>query len=134
MFYSIYEEPVFAFSNTVYGPGSELGIICTTEYIFTYISKNFYTKVYINDAEVGTINPEGKLCSANERILAELGKENALSSSSVFVYGKEIGEITNINYQGNSTQRAFVILEHPEQDEYELFLCLSLFKMMKETV
>jgi hypothetical protein len=135
LYYTIYDEPVIAYAyKELSGHSSSLLVACTGEHIFTYISKNGYTKVYINETEVGTIIPEGKLISPNEKILAVMKMDNFQTSNPIFIYGKAVGEMVNTRYRGNHNPRAFVLLDRLEQDESELFLSLTLLKLVKVTL
>lgn len=132
IFYSIYDEPVFAYGIKTYAPGSSIAVACTSENIFTYIIKQSFTKVYINHTEIGVISPEGYLHSPNQKLLAYIDQNNVRAMQSVFVYGKEVGEMANGRVAGNEANRAFVMLDRLEQDEYELFLALTLYKLLQK--
>jgi hypothetical protein len=134
LIYSVFKEPMLAYSYKTYAPLSTLAVVCSDKNVFTYIIRKSFTKVYIDHTEIGVITPEGLLYSPNQKLLAHIDQNPIRPKQSVYVYGREVGEMAIPGFSGNqgNSDKAFVMLDRLEQDEYELFLALTLYKLLPE--
>ena len=136
LIYSVFKEAMLAYSYKSYAPFSTLAVVCSDKSTFTYIIRKSYTKVYIDYIEIGVITPEGLLYSPNQKLLANIDQNPMRPKQSVFVYGKEVGELAVPGLSGieRNSDKAFVLLDRLEQDEYELFLALTLYKLLHKVL
>jgi hypothetical protein len=136
LIYSVFKEPMLAYSYKMYAPLSTLAVVCSDKNTFTYIIRKSFTKVYIDHTEIGVITPEGLLYSPNQKLLANIDRNPLRPKQSVYVYGREVGEMAIPGLSGidRNSDKAFVMLDRLEQDEYELFLALTLYKLLPEVL
>jgi hypothetical protein len=126
---NIYGDKVIAFAAKSYPAFSSLRVAMTAENIFTFISKNDYTKIYIDDTEAGTVDNQGNLYSPNQRLLASIDTHPNMAGYAIRIYGRKVGNLNTAFAHSVRSGKAFRILERLEKDEYELFLALSMMKI-----
>lgn len=126
---NIYGDKVIAFAAKSYPAFSSLRVAITTENIFTFISKNDYTKIYIDETEAGIVDSQGNLYSPNQRLLASIDTHPNVTGYAIRIYGRKVGNLNTAFAHSMRNGKAFRILERLEKDEYELFLALSMMKI-----
>jgi len=136
-FNSIYQEPLlaYAFKEYKYPADRSILLISTDKDDFTYMTKGASTQVFLNDDEIGYIDPSGNLYDPEKKkVLAHIEMENGHSSHTVQIEGREVGEIVNARKNESPNPRAYQFLEEMSAKESNLFKALTFLSLVEESI
>lgn len=136
-FTTIYHEPLvaFAYKKYKYPADKSLLLVSTEEDDFIYMTKGTQTQVFVNNNELGMIDPDGTLYeSKTKKQLAHISADPVLSSHPVKIEGREVGEIVNARLNQSPNPRAYQFLEEMNEREAQIFKALTFLSLIEETL
>ena len=133
IFNTIYYEALVSYAILEYYDDHKLILITTTKDEFIYMIKKGSTHVYMNNIEAGVINDAGEFFSINRKLLAKIDGADHLATHAVWIQGKNIGFIANPKHAEKTLPRAYTLLKDMNQDEQNIFLCLTLINLVEES-
>lgn len=133
IFNTIYYESAVSYAILDYYADNKLILITTSKDEFIYMVKKGISHVYMNNIEAGTLNETGEFFSINRKLLAKIDGADHLATHAVWIQGKNIGFIANPKHAEKTLPRAYTLLKDMNQDEQNIFLCLTLINLVEES-
>ncbi|MBK8346681.1 MAG: hypothetical protein IPL08_03335 [Saprospiraceae bacterium] len=132
IFDTIYYEPLVVYGIKTYSNHQKLILIATTTDEFIYLTKQSTTHVYMNNVEAGVLTHDGAFYNVRQQLIARVDGADQLATHSVWIRGKDVGFISNPKFAAATVPRAYSLLKSMDQDERNIFLCLTLINLVEE--
>ncbi|MBL0100479.1 MAG: hypothetical protein IPP49_10910 [Saprospiraceae bacterium] len=86
----------------------------------------------MNNVEAGVLTHDGAFYNVRQQLIARVDGADQLATHSVWIRGKDVGFISNPKFAAATVPRAYSLLKSMDQDERNIFLCLTLINLVEE--
>lgn len=131
---SIYHEPLLAHAVKTY-PDSDYQLLMarTADDEYLYVIDGDEAEVYVNNRKIGFLEDFKRLVSTDgNELLAEISGSSHMSSQSIIVKGKDVGDINNTDDNIGQQSRAFKQLEIKDERTLRMVLALTLPRLVQD--
>ena len=137
VFTTVYHEPLIAWTYRKYVGSKENALIYarTQNQEFTYRIKKKGVEIMADDLILGMMDDKGVLHPRKgKKALAMVNRSSQELGLPVIINNREVGSLSNSQMVSKSNPRAFQYIAEMTEEDEKIFLALSIYEMIKNSI